>query len=158
MLSIEQIYKELGGKDGAREGITYGLTEGNSLDELLTTPNLWGHDPSITDYIPAAQNLTQAITKLLASATRSIDISVLYRFPDGLFLDALRDGIKAAYKNGYKPLIRILCGCYYPSQANEDIEKFILALGTPRDIEVYVAHDADLDNGVESFKVDYCRR
>lgn len=57
MFSVDQIYSILGGAGGPGEGFSYGLHDGNKIEKLLNTPNLWGHNPSITDYVPAAQNL-----------------------------------------------------------------------------------------------------
>lgn len=143
MLSVDEIYESLGGPNGQGAGVTYSLTESNRLDELLTTPNLWGHNPAITDYIPAAQNLVQAVEDLVASAINSIDISVLYPFPDGYFLDAISNGIKRAVAAGNTPVVRLVAGFYYPVQQpidpTGDIERFIAALDAPADVEVYVA-------------------
>lgn len=143
MLSVDQIYQDLGGPGGQGEGITYGLTEKNRLDGLLSTPNLWGHNPAVTDYIPAAQNLTQAIEELVASAVHSIDVSGLYPLPDGYFLTALSNGIQRAVAAGNAPVVRLVSGFYYPVQQPidpvGDIDRFIAALGAPAEIPVYVA-------------------
>lgn len=96
MLSIGIIYDHLGGKNDENEGVTFGLSFDNSLEKLLNTPDLWGHNPSITDYIPAATNFTKAIEEHIACANNSVDISVHAPFPDGEFLNALKKGIKRA--------------------------------------------------------------
>jgi len=143
MLSVDEIYQTLGGSGGTGEGVSYGLTDKNSIEALFMTPNLWGHNPAITDYIPAAQDLVHAIRDLVARAVHSIDISGLYQFPDGYFLDALKQGIKAAVKAGNTPVVRIVSGFYYPVQKPIDpkdtIIDFIQALDAPPEVPVYVA-------------------
>jgi len=143
MLVVDEIYQTLGGPGGVGEGISYGLTKNNTIEALFMTPNLWGHNPAVTDYIPAAQDLVQAIQELVASAVHSIDISGLYPFPDGYFLDALKQGIKAAVAAGNTPVVRLVSGFYYPVQKpldqKDSILDFIAALDAPPEIPVYVA-------------------
>jgi phosphatidylserine/phosphatidylglycerophosphate/cardiolipin synthase-like enzyme len=143
MFDIQEIYTNLGGPGGKGDGFGYGLSSGNALDQMLNTPNLWGHNPAITDYVPAAKVLTDAIENLIAQSVSSIDISSLYHLADGYFLDALRNGIQRAYKKGNKFVVRIIVGLHWPykepKSIEADIDNFIKSLNVPQDIEVYVA-------------------
>lgn len=138
---VSSIYELLGGKTSPNNGVTYGLSDGNNVDELLTTPNLWGHNPAVDDYEPAGQNLVDAIRGLVSKAAHSVDISTLYSiadpFPTGLFLDAIRDGIHMSAKAGRKFAVRILVGAQYvrPIVA---LDKFLSDLQIPDGIPVYV--------------------
>lgn len=137
--------------------VPFGLTGRNRIDKLLQTPDLWGHNPHQDNYEPTAKNLTDAIYELLASARHSIDISTLTPLPDGRFLDALRRGIRRAYENGARPVIRIIQGVHYnlgeseqgdqsnapKAQAYEayiqQMQHFLEQLDLPADLFVYAA-------------------
>ncbi len=111
---IDEIYQLLGGDANPDRGITYGLSDGNTWEQLLSTPNLWGHNPAVNDYEPAGLNLVEAIKNLIGSAQHSVDIATLTPLPDGLFLQAIREGIQAAAKAGRKIVVRVLQGVFYP--------------------------------------------
>lgn len=140
---IDEIYALLGGSENPDCGITYGLSEGNQWEELLDTPHLWGHNPAIFDYQPTAENLIDAIRKLVASAQYSVDISTLTPLPDGLFFDAIREGIQAAAEAGRSIVVRILQGVFYPISAPyidplPGMLQFLSDLQIPAGIPVYV--------------------
>ena len=118
MLSKE-LFDVLGGEKSHFHGVTFTLTKNNKFIETLNTPNLFGHDPSVNNYIPAGRNLVNSIKDLISEAKHSVDISTLTPYPDGDFLDAIRDGIYASYEKGNRPVIRVLKGYYAFSRNNE---------------------------------------
>lgn len=134
---IDDIFELLGGSANPNNGITYGLSATNSFDELLSTPNLWGRNPAVNDYDPAATNLTRAIQTLVASAEHSVDIATLTPLPDDLFLAALRDGIQQAAQAGRNVVVRVLAGVYHPFPMN-DLLAFLEKLQAPKAVPVYV--------------------
>jgi phosphatidylserine/phosphatidylglycerophosphate/cardiolipin synthase-like enzyme len=115
---LDEIYQALGGDSGRYHGSSYGLTDHNRY-ELLSTPDLWGHDPTKIDYVPTAKNLTDGIKDVIASAKFTVDISTMAGsptsadqppFPDGPFLKAISDGLKAAALNSNRLVARIIFG------------------------------------------------
>lgn len=141
MFSIDKIYETL--KQYKGEGFSFGLSTGNQIDELLNTPNLWGHDPWICDYTPTAQNLTSAIEELIASAQNSVDISTLYHYANGEFLAAITQGLQRTFASGNRPTVRIIAGGHLPYHTpidfGKEIETWIGQLNAPAEIPVYVA-------------------
>ncbi|WP_266156957.1 phospholipase D-like domain-containing protein [Dyella silvatica] len=140
---IDDIYALLGGDKNPDCGVSYGLSTGNQWEELLDTPHLWGHDPKVFDYKPTAINLVDAIKGLVASAQHSVDISTLTPLPDGLFFDAIREGIQAAAEQGRSIVVRILQGVFYPVSAPyidplPPMLQFLSDLHIPDNIPVYV--------------------
>ena len=141
MFDIQKLYDHLGGDSGPGVGYAYALTSGNSWDKMLNTPNLWGHNPAVTDYVPVAQNLTQEIADLIASATQYVDISTLYHLPDGYFLQAISQGVKRARAAGNKIILRFICGLqipYHNPNVEEELRKMVADLDAPTDVPVYV--------------------
>lgn len=49
--SIDDIYDALKQAGPSGDGKFYALTAGNRIATFLDTPQLWGHDPAVTDYI-----------------------------------------------------------------------------------------------------------
>jgi phosphatidylserine/phosphatidylglycerophosphate/cardiolipin synthase-like enzyme len=140
---IDEIYALLGGDDHPDCGVTYGLSQGNQWKKLLDTPHLWGHDPAVLDYVPAATNLVDAIKDLVASARHSVDISTLTPLPDGRFLEAIREGIQIAAEEGRPIVVRILQGVFYPVSVPyidplPAMLQFLSDLHIPDNIPVYV--------------------
>jgi hypothetical protein len=138
--SIDAIYDALRQSGPAGDGKFYALTRQNRIEVQLDTPRLWGRNPAIMDYIPAAKNLTDAIELLISTAQKTVDISVLFPFPTGRFFTAIRNGIMATQK----PLqVRITAGFYYPIQPPLDpvplIDGFIESLGLPPNVSIHVA-------------------
>src|SRR5689334_7545983 len=94
---LDQIFAEdLGGKSGPHYNVSYGLTTGNRDVKIYATPNLFGRNPAVVDYIPAAVEFTKAIEEMVATTRSTLDIATLAPFPDDRFLDALQDGITSA--------------------------------------------------------------
>lgn len=89
------------------------------------------------------QNLTKAIEDLIATTTASVDISTLYQYPDGYFLQAIRNGIARARLSGNTFVVRIIAGLHFPYKTPFEpgtvIEQFIKDLNVPADIPIYVA-------------------
>lgn len=136
--SIETIYAALRQSSPRGDGKFYSLTKGNMLIRQLDTPQLWGHDPAVMNYIPAAGNLTAAIEGLIASATRTVDISCLFPFPSGLFRHAIRNGLRAALLRTPALRVRITVGYYVPippasvaADPTTVIDAFIKSLDLP---------------------------
>jgi hypothetical protein len=138
---VESIYEQLGGAGGPYNGLSYGLSEGNQVVEFLPTPELWGHNPAVNDYEPTATNLRTALQSLASRVEHTLDISTLKPLPDGLFLDALRDGIASAAKTK-QFVVRVMVGVYYPLtpfvDPTPDIFRFIEGLQAPQHIPVYI--------------------
>ncbi len=141
MLSIDAIYQALRASGTQGDGMFYALTEGNRIEQQLDTPQLWGHNPAEFDYVPAAVNLTMAIEDLVATATATVDISILYPFPTGRFRQAIRNGLSRSRAPQLR--VRVTAGFYYPIQQLEDpvaeIDQFIRELGLPPQIAIHVA-------------------
>ncbi|PIJ48428.1 MULTISPECIES: hypothetical protein [unclassified Erwinia] len=114
MLSKE-LFDILGGENSDYHGVTFSLTKQNEIKKIINTPNLFGHDPSVNDYIPTGRNLISAIKDVISEAKHSVDISTLMPYPDGDFLRAIHDGIYQSYQKGNRPVIRVLGGWYYYS-------------------------------------------
>jgi hypothetical protein len=150
---LDVLYQKLGGDTGTYRGVSYDLTENNSYS-LLSTPNLWDHDPAKMDYVPAAKNLTDGIRELIGEAKYTVDISTMLgspaakedqpTFPDGPFQAALRDGINKAATKGSTFIVRILFGIQ-PSTfwvepiTNKQLLDWIKSLDIPTSIACYVA-------------------
>ena len=75
---------------------------------LLQTPNCWG-DGTCSD-TGALQHYADSIRQDLASARHWIDITTLVTYPDGVFQQAIVDGIQAAYAVAPQLQVRILGG------------------------------------------------
>lgn len=131
-----EIFNFLGGENDPNHGVSFSLTKGNILRDILQTPNLWGHDPAINDYVPTANNLTESIRELLSTAKHTIDIATLHPLPDGRFLDAIRSGINEAHSKGNHLVVRVLQGRVI--DVSIDVKDFIKALGLPKEIPIYV--------------------
>lgn len=144
---LDDIYKRLGGDTGHYRGISYDLTEKNSY-ALYSTPNLWGHDAAKIDYVPAAKNLTDGIKEVIASAKYTVDICTMLGspasadqppFPDGPFLEAIRDGIKAAAKQSNELVVRIMFGIQpLIVIVGSRMDEWISKLDLPANVPVYV--------------------
>ncbi len=126
---LEQLQTELATSDadGKFAGITYDLTQGNSLppDWIVQTPNSWGRRSN--DLAPGHSDaLVWLIRDLVARAQRRVDITLLSPAPDTRFLDGLRDGLARLAERGRPITVRILIG-YYPT-AEVDTGAFLKAL------------------------------
>ena len=126
---LEQLQAELAKSDadGAFAGITYDLTQGNSLprDWIVQTPDNWGRRAN--DLPPGHSDaLVWMIRDLVASAQRHVDITLLAPAPDARFLDGLRDGLATLAERGRPVTVRLLIG-HYPS-AEVDTGAFLKAL------------------------------
>jgi phosphatidylserine/phosphatidylglycerophosphate/cardiolipin synthase-like enzyme len=139
---VDEIFELLGGREGEGCGKTYGLSDTNKIEKILDTPQLWGTDPSKCGSGPHGQNLTGAIRDLIGSAKHTVDISTLTPFPDGVFLEALRDGIRKAAYGGRRIAVRALKGVF-PGEApvlspEADMARFLEELDAPANVPVYV--------------------
>lgn len=95
------------------EGIAWSETTGNSLPGtgadswLLQTPECWGKSSCTTD---SFKRFEDALRSMTSRAETIVDLTTLYPYPDGLFRQALVDGLASTYKAGRRPLIRITAG------------------------------------------------
>jgi phospholipase D-like protein len=150
---LDEIYEKLGGDTGTYRGESYDLTENNSYS-LLSTPNLWDHDPAKMDYVPAGKNLTDGIKQLIGEAKYTVDISTMLGsplakedqpvFPDGPFQAALSDGINHAATQGTAFIVRILFGIQPSTFWSEPINlpqllEWVASLKIPASIACYAA-------------------
>ena len=95
------------------EGKVWWRTQDSTLpaDWLLQTPNCWGmlHCGKPP---PGGSVFLTRITQILSQAQVSVDFAGLYPPPNGLFRQAIVNGLKQAIANGHRPMVRILIGTY----------------------------------------------
>lgn len=110
---LDQVVAALRRVSPRTEGTVWQDTAGNRLpgdvDEwFLQTPRCWGStdcaDPVGTD------ELLHQLADLIASSTVSVDITTLFPFADGAWLDAIVDGLQRAIAGGHRPQVRWLAG------------------------------------------------
>ncbi len=98
------------------EGIVWERTLGNNISGngtngggwLLQSPDCWG-DADCSKAV-GAQTLADTIYMDIAAATQWVDITTLVTYPDGIFQEAIVNGIKEALANNPDITIRILGG------------------------------------------------
>ena len=126
---LEQLRVQLAKSDpgGAYAGITYDLTQGNTLpsDWIVQTPNAWGLKANA---LPKGHSdwLARLVHDLIASARQRVDISLLQPPPDGLFLEAIRQALQELAQRRRPIQVRIIVGQYPPD--NVDVPGFFKAL------------------------------
>jgi phosphatidylserine/phosphatidylglycerophosphate/cardiolipin synthase-like enzyme len=110
---LDQVVEALRRVSPQTEGTVWQDTTGNRLpgkiDEwFLQTPGCWGStdcaDPAGTE------ELLEQLADLIASATVSVDITTLFPFADGGWLDAIVDGLQRSIAAGNRPQVRWLAG------------------------------------------------
>ncbi len=110
---LDQVVAALRRVSPQTEGTVWQDTTGNQLpgavDEwFLQTPRCWGStdcaDPAGTE------ELLAQLADLIASATVSVDITTLFPFADGGWLDAIVDGLQRSVAAGHRPHVRWLAG------------------------------------------------
>lgn len=130
---IDQIYDSLGGDDGKFKGISYDKSNNNNLKKLLQTPDFWGNNPQVALQLPFGKNLLKAITELISSAKETVDIATLLPLPDGLFLEAIVEGLLNAAKNNPYLVVRFLGGLEIPKLSPDiDLKEWLKFLYTGR--------------------------
>ncbi|MER0484176.1 phospholipase [Streptomyces sp. Edi2] len=113
---LDSIERSLRETSPGLEGSVWERTNGNRLDApadnpsgwLLQTPGCWG-DVGCKDRAGTRQ-LLDKMTRNIADARHTVDISSLAPFPNGGFEDAVVAGLKASVKAGHSPRVRILVG------------------------------------------------
>ena len=110
---MDQVVAAVRAASPRTEGIVWADTEGNLLpgdvDEwFLQTPGCWG-STDCQDPVGTEQLLTQ-LGDLIAGAERSVDITTLFPFADGAWLDAIVGGLQRSLERGYRPKVRWLAG------------------------------------------------
>jgi phosphatidylserine/phosphatidylglycerophosphate/cardiolipin synthase-like enzyme len=126
---LDQLRAELAKSDpnGSYAGITYDLTQGNSLgrDWIVQTPNMWGRKAS---ELPPGHSdaLARQVHDLVVSARRRVDIAVLQPAPDGAFLQALRTALQELSRRRGPMTVRVIVGQYPPDYV--DVPAFLKAL------------------------------
>ncbi|MFI1740472.1 phospholipase D-like domain-containing protein [Streptomyces sioyaensis] len=113
---LDSIERSLRETSPGLEGSVWQRTNGNRLDApgddpsgwLLQTPGCWG-DPACKDRT-GSRRLLDKMTRNIADAKRTVDISSLAPFPNGGFEDAIVAGLKASVAAGHSPRVRILVG------------------------------------------------
>ncbi|MFD9207227.1 phospholipase D-like domain-containing protein [Streptomyces sioyaensis] len=113
---LDSIERSLRETSPGLEGSVWQRTNGNRLDApgddpsgwLLQTPGCWG-DPACTNRT-GSRRLLDKMTRNIADAQRTVDISSLAPFPNGGFEDAIVAGLKASVAAGHSPRVRILVG------------------------------------------------
>ena len=126
---LEQLRAQLAKSDpgGAYAGITYDLTQGNTLppDWIVQTPNAWGLKANA---LPKGHSewLAQLVHDLIASARQRVDISLLQPAPDGQFLAAIGQALQELAQRHRPIQVRLIIGQYPPD--NVDVPGFYKAL------------------------------
>ncbi|MDT0461071.1 phospholipase D-like domain-containing protein [Streptomyces sp. DSM 41527] len=113
---LDSIERSLRETSPGLEGSVWERTDGNRLDApadnpsgwLLQTPGCWG-DAGCKDRV-GTRRLLDKMTRNIADARHTVDISSLAPFPNGGFEDAVVAGLKASVKAGHSPRVRILVG------------------------------------------------
>lgn len=114
---LPQLLAELAKSDpgGAFAGITYDLTQGNSMprDWIVQSPNQWGRKSAD---LPAGHSdgLVRLVQDLVGSAQRRVDIALLQPVADGRFRDALRTSLETLARRGRPVTVRVIVGQYPP--------------------------------------------
>lgn len=95
------------------EGKVWRITHGNTLPAnwLLQTPNCWG-ELNCGQPPPGGRVFLDRITQMLSGAQISVDFAGLFPPPNGLFRQAIVNGLKQAIANGHRPTVRILIGTF----------------------------------------------
>src|SRR4051812_24183434 len=110
---LPAIVRALARSDPAQRlaGTTYSLETGNRLprDWLVQTPNMWDQ-PAAAAPSGHSDALLARISRLVASAQRAVDITLLQPPADFRFLDALRKAVMQLAQSGRRVTIRILIG------------------------------------------------
>ncbi|MGX7760635.1 phospholipase D-like domain-containing protein [Streptomyces angustmyceticus] len=113
---LDAIERSLRDTSPGLEGSVWQRTDGNRLDApdgdpagwLLQTPGCWG-DAGCKDRA-GTRRLLDKMTRNIADARHTVDISSLAPFPNGGFEDAVVAGLKASVAAGHSPRVRILVG------------------------------------------------
>lgn len=98
------------------EDTVWGRTSGNAItgygndgnEWLLQSPGCWG-EPTCPDRL-GTQALADAMYEDIAAAEQWVDITTLVTYPDGLFQEAIVDGLLAALDRNPQLTIRVLGG------------------------------------------------
>ncbi|MEU8682529.1 phospholipase D-like domain-containing protein [Streptomyces sp. NPDC048611] len=113
---LDSIERSLRDTSPGLEGSVWERTDGNRLDApdgdpagwLLQTPGCWGDDRCKDR--TGSKRLLDRMTRNIADAQHTVDISSLAPFPNGGFQDAIVEGLKASVRAGHSPKVRILVG------------------------------------------------
>jgi len=115
---------------GARyKNVTFGDTSGNKFT-LLDTPRLWDQSATVTVPSDACMNLVLTIRKTAGSATKLLDISILWMtgvgLPGGHFQLALSQAFRDISRANQTPFVRILVGVPTPVVVlDSDLERWL---------------------------------
>jgi phosphatidylserine/phosphatidylglycerophosphate/cardiolipin synthase-like enzyme len=126
---LDHLRAELAKSDpsGAFAGITYDLTQGNSLPRewIVQSPNQWGRR-SADLTAGHSDGLVRRVQDLVGSAQHRVDIALLQPVADGRFREALRASLQTLARRGRPVTVRVIVGQYPP--ANVDVPGFYQAL------------------------------
>lgn len=141
---LQALYKQLQDTYGTLDGVGYALTNDNQLpsDWLAQTPNVWGQSADDVE-IGAGDFIAQDVQDLVSSATKFVDITSLFPYPTGQFMDAIQKGLVSLAASGRAVKVRILIGSYPSvfSSQSDYLATLIAPLmgGQSGNLEVYVA-------------------
>ncbi|HKH44514.1 MAG TPA: hypothetical protein VKM72_07615 [Thermoanaerobaculia bacterium] len=116
--ALDALYAAMKQDAGGRwEGVTYALSNDNSLDPdwILQTPKVWGL-PAADVKNGAGLFVADRVTRLVASAQSFVDITTLTPFPTGRFESAIVAGLRQLAQSGRPVTVRYLAG-WYPGPA-----------------------------------------
>lgn len=110
---LDQVVAALRRVSPQTEGTVWQDTAGNALpgdiDEwFLQTPRCWG-SVDCSDPV-GTEELLRQLSDLIASAEVSVDITTLFPYADGGWLDAIVDGLQRSIAAGHRPQVRWLAG------------------------------------------------
>jgi phosphatidylserine/phosphatidylglycerophosphate/cardiolipin synthase-like enzyme len=110
---LDQVVAALRRVSPQTEGTVWQDTTGNRLpgdvDEwFLQTPRCWGSTDCAEPV--GTEELLAQLADLIASAQVSVDITTLFPYADGGWLDAIVDGLTRSIAAGHRPQVRWLAG------------------------------------------------
>lgn len=144
---MDQVVAAVRAASPQTEGTVWADTEGNLLpgdvDEwFLQTPRCWG-STDCADPVGTEELLAQ-LADLIAGAEVSVDITTLFPFADGAWLDAIVDGLRRSTDSGHRPTVRWLAGTPFlysytgagPDEVRADLVDRLGPVGGELDISV----------------------
>jgi murine toxin len=117
VVMLNELSQYLSTNAGSERGRTWGPPRNTCSVKILQTPNIWGKTMDRGAMVgtgASMQELKDSIVRVMSGTSALLDITSLDpprgRTPDGIFLDALRDGLTAISRSKGKKTVRFLFG------------------------------------------------